>query len=295
MNGEYEQELARLCGYTHGRNAKLLSLAHLGRKAGRSALQVMEDIICAGGEPRLTNDEVSRAVNKAFSVNLSSKTLNFTKRTPKSASKINDKRQNWVRSMIEAGGGRASSKDLQALSKGGSFLDKVLEPEELYFFGDPYTKRTREHLYTVEQLKAMGENLPTHFIPNPFTGKPAKNDKGEDSWCLETTLAAKRLALIEFDNLELELQAAFWKGVIKEKMLPVVSLIYSGGKSIHGLIRLKLTDWEGQWRDIEVLMASDPDQRFRCDVSCKNAGRMTRVPDVMRPDTNRRQTLLYLA
>ena len=314
MSGKYDEELARLCSYTHGRNAQLLRLALLGRRAGRSEAEIMQDLIQAGGEPRLTDQEVERAVKKAFNANFAkfSGAIPFslgsvpTKNkwpVPKNKGSVpnragavpSEKQRNFVRRMIEEGGGRCSSEALMALSKGGNFFDKVLDEGKLYFFGDPYTKRTRNHLYTREQVKAMGDNLPTHFIPNPFTGNPGKNEDGKDSWCIKSTLAEKTLALIEFDNLELELQAAFWRGVIKTKALGVLSLVYSGGKSIHGLILLEPTDWEGQWRRIERLMASDPDKNFRCDISCKDGVRMTRVPGALRADKHRRQTLLYLA
>lgn len=158
------------------------------------------------------------------------------------------------------------------------------------------TDATRGYLYTKAQLLRIlpGAGAPTHFIPNPFTGLSALNERGEESYCLEKTLAAKRLALIEFDELPLKEQAAFWIGAIKEKLLPVASLVYSGGKSIHGLLRLKPNDWEGQWRTIEKLLASDPDRAYRCDIACKNPGRMTRYPWSKRPDTGRFQKVLYI-
>lgn len=295
----YEDELAALSGHTHGRNAQLVRIALLGLAANRDPAAICEEIIVSGGEPRLTDAEVKRAVEKALKIR--GKNVRFT---PRSAAKRTEKRKptekqkGFVRKLIEAGGEKSSSRDLQALSKGGDFLEKVLEADALYFFGDPYQKRTRDRLMTPDELRArlvQGGKLPTHFIPNPFTGQSALNEAGEESYCLDSLIAQKTLALIEFDAMPLEVQAAFWVGAITTGLLPVVSLVYSGGKSIHGLIKLKPTDWAGQWRNIEELLASDADPAFRCDIACKNAGRMTRFPEALRPDTNRRQHLLYLA
>lgn len=315
---KYAAELSSLSSYVHGRNARLLKIALLGRHEGFSPERIAADLIDAGGEPRLTDAEVNRAVAKAFDAAVWNKSSYpphhrgthgraLCPKAPKTP-RINEKTQGFVREMIAASGGEGSSAALRALSvypvvddetfDTYDLLDELLPDNDtdLYFAGTPYTKRTRESLRTKAQLLDLisSANSPTHFIPNPFTGESALNERGEESYCLEKTLAAKRLALIEFDELPLKAQAAFWIGAIKEKLLPVASLVYSGGKSIHGLLRLKPTDWEGQWRTIEKLLASDPERKFHCDIACKNPGRMTRFPWTKRPDTGRFQKVLYI-
>lgn len=307
---KYAAELSSLSSYVHGRNARLLKIALLGRHEGFSPERIAADLIDAGGAPRLTDAEVNRAVAKAFNATpLAAAPRGLSKGAKRATPpRINEKAQGFVREMIAAGGGEGSSARLKALSPipvvddeifdSFNLLDELL-PEsdaELYFAGTPYTRRTRAALKTKKELVETISTIdpPTHFIPNPFTGESALNERGEESFCLEKTLAAKRLALIEFDELPLKAQAAFWEGAIRERLLPVASLVYSGGKSIHGLLRLKPNDWEGQWRTLEKLLASDPERTYRCDIACKNPGRMTRFPWAKRPETGRFQKVLYI-
>ena len=137
--------------------------------------------------------------------------------------------------------------------------------------------------------------LPTHILPNDLTGRPEKNERGEDSYALESCILHKRIAVVEFDEMPLKVQAAFWRGAIRSGLLPVLSLVYSGGKSIHGLLRLKDGGFAAQWGILERALSSDADPAYRCDLACRNAGRMTRFPGAVRPETGKRQRLLYLA
>ena len=45
------------------------------------------------------------------------------------------------------------------------------------------------------------------------------------------------------------MQAAFWVGVAMKGLLPLRSLVYSCGKSIHGIVRLRddAREWVSQW------------------------------------------------
>lgn len=217
---KYAAELSSLSSYVHGRNARLLRIALLGRHEGFSPERVAADLIEAGGLPRLSAAEVNRAVAKAFSLPQASAPFRKApaRKSRASAPKINEKAQGFVREMIAAGGGEGSSTRLKALSPipvvddetydTYDLLDELLPDNDtdLYFVGTPFTKRAREALKTKKELLSIlpGAGAPTHFIPNPFTGESALNERGEASYCLEKTLAAKRLALIEFDELPLK-------------------------------------------------------------------------------------------
>ena len=132
-------------------------------------------------------------------------------------------------------------------------------------------------------------------MPNDVTGEPVKNEKGEDSYGLEACLNHCRYAVVEFDAMPLPVQAAFWLGVIRQKKLPVRSLVYSGSKSIHGLLFLKDTeDFKAQWNLLKEALCSDDDKTYRCDAACSNPGRLTRFPGAIRRETGKRQQLLYL-
>ena len=153
-----------------------------------------------------------------------------------------------------------------------------------------------------------------------------------------------RNAVIEFDGykdnngnqqpLPLDIQADFWLGVLTHKdgpLLPILSLVYSGAKSIHAVIRLEelqdLDDasrrdfakqvnrfglrygkepcnesnitgsevWAAQWSMIERILCSSANSLYHCDRACKDITRLTRLAGHLRAETGRRQSLLWLS
>jgi len=217
----------------------------------------------------------------------------------------------FVREMIEKGGKTATSAELVALSKvpipklpwvqSINFLMMLEEPDSgVFFTGTPRTKRTRDRLSVLNDLEVdiidNPENLPTHILPNDLTGEAARNEKGEESYAREACVLHARYTVVEFDEMPLKEQAAFWKGVILSDLLPLRALVYSGGKSIHGLLRLDdAKDFREQWKSLERYLANDPDPRYQCDRAFRSPVQMMRFPGAIRPETRRRQSLLYLA
>jgi hypothetical protein len=143
------------------------------------------------------------------------------------------------------------------------------------------------------RIPAFGTDLLPHIIANPLTGRVAKTRDGKDSFRCDASVAAFRFVTVEFDNRTREEQLAFWSSAIE--LLPVVALIDSGGKSIHGWIRLESVATLEQW-DFTVK------QEFYArrlvplgvDRSCSNASRLSRLPGHFRADKGRWQRLLYL-
>ncbi len=115
--------------------------------------------------------------------------------------------------------------------------------------------------------------------------------------------------MIEFDDLPLSLQCAFWLGLLaKSPLAPLVAAItYSGGKSLHGLLHVGCSTLE-EWRRVQGklrgLLATDPEQRmdtngrtiypFRADVQAMHPRQGTRLPGVRRATNGKLQELLYL-
>ena len=111
---------------------------------------------------------------------------------------------------------------------------------------------------------------------NPFTGASENRADGKQHLATNATVAAFAHALMEFDEMPLSDQCAFWYGALTLYRLPVVALVYSGGKSIHGVVRV--------------------DCATRADVqslALPIAG--ARLAGCVRADTRRAQRLLYLA
>lgn len=93
--------------------------------------------------------------------------------------------------------------------------------------------------------------------------------------------------LIEIDDMPLDKQIPYVKG-----LLPVSSVVYSGKKSYHFIISLRepCEDYNEYMQISEALHKHLP----KSDSATKNPSRLSRLPNVMRPDTGKSQNLVYL-
>ena len=104
-----------------------------------------------------------------------------------------------------------------------------------------YAKRDRNSIQTHSSL--IRRQYATFIIPNPMTGGSAEvtNNDGRGthlSWACKATVATAPLVVCEFDHLPPEQQLLFWSGVIDTKSLDVRSLVWSGNKSYHALVKV---------------------------------------------------------
>lgn len=150
--------------------------------------------------------------------------------------------------------------------------------------------------------------IPTHIGTNFYTGESATINK-KQSYANKATLAHRTHILVEFDLMEMREQCLFWYGAIKSDSLPVITLVHSGGKSIHGLLKVdemkrgdnlfggvsekaKEEQWDRNVKKVWAKCCSSDNVEYRCDAACKDATRMTRFPGGLR-DGHNPQTLLY--
>ena len=103
---------------------------------------------------------------------------------------------------------------------------------------------------------------------NPMDGAGAKNENVTDF----------RYALVESDSLDIEKQNA----IIRELELPVAALVYSGGKSIHAIVRVDAADYQEYRRNVEYLYEVCRRNGLEVDTQNKNPSRLSRMPGVMR-------------
>lgn len=222
----------------------------------------------------------------------------------------------YVRDLVAAGGGETTSADLLALSpfavpKDGTtqtaaFLRSLFAPADvLHVFRDdaPTAGKPglnlmpcREWLARLEHGETMRGDL---IVPNPFTGEEANTTDGRKSYIAQSCLARFPFIIVEFDSMPLKVQAAFWRGLFSTSPLaPKVSaLVYSGGKSLHGLLHVgcrTLADWQTVRGQLRGLLAADPDPDFRADEQAMRPRTGTRLPGVRRFDNGKMQRLLYL-
>lgn len=111
---------------------------------------------------------------------------------------------------------------------------------------------------------------------NPLDGKGCKNENVTDY----------RYALVESDNTSLAKQNA----LIRELELPVACMVYSGGKSIHAIVRIEAANYEEYRKRVDYLYKICQKNGINVDTQNKNPSRLSRMPGVMR--NGRKQFLI---
>lgn len=169
-------------------------------------------------------------------------------------------------------------------------LNSLYGVSETVFVGERIGSNVATVGQVLEHLKhdiAVGP----HIIPNPLTGEQGLTKDGKPSYRADSCVAAYRFAVVEFDNLPLEDQLAFWASV----KLPVALLVHSGGKSIHGWVRVDQPDRDAWDRNVERELFAGRLTPLGADPSCRNEARLSRMPGFTRPDSEKLQQLIYLA
>ena len=103
---------------------------------------------------------------------------------------------------------------------------------------------------------------------NPLDGKGVKNDN----------VTAFRFALIESDSMELGEQNA----IIRELELPVACLVYSGGKSLHAIVRIDAASYEEYRTRVDYLYSVCEKNGMKVDKQNRNPSRLSRLPGAVR-------------
>ena len=131
----------------------------------------------------------------------------------------------------------------------------------------------------IEALKKCGDDLGAvlgDYDPgtgawirfNPLDGKGVKNDN----------VTAFRFALIESDSMELGEQNA----IIRELELPVACLVYSGGKSLHAIVRIDAASYEEYRTRVDYLYSVCEKNGMKVDKQNRNPSRLSRLPGAVR-------------
>lgn len=103
---------------------------------------------------------------------------------------------------------------------------------------------------------------------NPLDGKGVKNDNVVDF----------RFALVESDSTDIEMQ----NSIIRELELPVAALVYSGGKSVHAIVKIDATNADEYRKRVEYLYSVCKKNGLAIDKQNKNPSRLSRMPGIMR-------------
>ena len=156
-------------------------------------------------------------------------------------------------------------------------------------------------------LKTLGNWLSGDIHPaefgeivrvNPLTGKEGLTRDGRASLDAQSCIAAYRHVVMEFDLMPWQDQIRFWTGFIRRSPMSerLICLVDSGGKSIHGVLRVDAPT-EGKWMEYKAellsLYAADPDSNYRIDGQAMMPLTGCRLAGATRNDTGRTQKLLW--
>lgn len=103
---------------------------------------------------------------------------------------------------------------------------------------------------------------------NPMDGQGVKNEN----------VTNFRYALVESDNMDLEKQNA----IMRELELPIAAMVYSGGKSIHAIVRIEAANKDEYKTRVDYLYKICKKNGLNVDEQNKNPSRLSRLPGVMR-------------
>ncbi len=103
---------------------------------------------------------------------------------------------------------------------------------------------------------------------NPLDGNGVKNEN----------VTEYRYALVESDNMELGKQNA----ILRELELPIAILVYSGGKSLHAIVRIDASDFKEYQKRVEYLYNVCTKNGMTIDRQNKNPSRLSRFPGFIR-------------
>ena len=102
----------------------------------------------------------------------------------------------------------------------------------------------------------------------------------------DANVTAYRYALVECDNMELGKQQA----IIKQLELPCAALVYSGGKSVHAIVKVDAPDYAEYRKRVDYPYAACQKNGLTLDQQNRNPSRLSRMPGILRGD--KRQVLL---
>ena len=276
-----------------GCHPALLRVANRGRRAGVNRAQVARDLAAhVHGTRKITGAEIAAAVNKAFD-SRSTITPYANIRTVVDGAELLkgivecgvtfDEPELWEASPVQI--------DWPPERDGVETLRRLYVPEERLFIGARHDAGAGHVLRVSEWITRFKGSvaLPEHIIPNPLTGELGLTKDGKPSYRADSCVARFRFAVVEFDGIPRDQQIRFWAGV----KLPVVALVDSGGKSIHGWIRIDAANADEWTRRVEGKLF-DILTPVGADGACKNEARFSRMPGHFRTEKNHWQRVLYL-
>ena len=111
---------------------------------------------------------------------------------------------------------------------------------------------------------------------NPLDGNGVKNDN----------VTEFRYALVESDSEDIDKQNA----ILRELELPIATLVHSGKKSLHAVVRIDAGNYEEYRKRVDYLYDVCKKNGLKVDTQNKNPSRLSRMPGITR--NGRKQFLI---
>ena len=248
---------------------------------------------------------------------------------------------NHVRDLVEAGGGEATFADLLGMSpydftngreSGNPQLTmaaffELFDPDAQLFIDASAAHQTgtpgvniRTAAAWARYIRLAGAVDGDLVTPNPLTGTEGTTTDGRKSFIAQDCVSDWPFLVVEFDDVKwafggdvsagLAWQCAFWRGLLTTSPLAsaVAAIVFSGGKSLHGLLRVgaeTLADWLRVREQLCQLLVADPTEvrkpdgrtcfPFRADRQAMEPLQKVRLPGARRNGTGELQRLLYMS
>lgn len=309
----YQNALRSIPSPGGGCHPAMLGCANRGVLAGLTAERIFSDLrrSIPRGSRKVADKEIREAIKKAQGacrplIRLHDGRICRRPALPKPAPALPDGRAT-LRSII-AQAEKWNETDLADMSpihvpaeparQAALFLKAMFADDEKVFIGERTDQgiigRTiRPVSEWVDHIERGGVIAP-FIIVNPLSGSQANKKSGGLTRRGDGNIHIFRHALAEFDNLSHEDQLKFWAAV----PLPVVALVDTGGKSLHGWIDVQKIaevpnhdDWDIHIRSRLYDCRLTP---MGCDPACKNPARLSRLPGHFRVEKGKYQRLLWL-
>lgn len=159
-------------------------------------------------------------------------------------------------------------------------LRACFRPGELVFCGTRFDTMVLPRDEWIGRFMG-GDPIPPLFCANPLKAGGGITKTGTPSSRCDDAVADFRHAVLEFDAMPLSDQFALLVGLGLDA---VSAVTFSGGKSLHALLRVDVPD-KGAWdRDVRLELFSKRFIPLGCDGSCQNPSRLTRLAGAQRAD-----------
>lgn len=113
---------------------------------------------------------------------------------------------------------------------------------------------------------------------NPEAGAWIRFNPMDGNGCKNENVTDYRYALVESDTMEIDQQNA----LVRELELPIAALVYSGGKSLHAIVRIEAANYDEYRKRVDYLYSILKKNGMEVDTQNKNPSRLSRMPGVLR-------------